>query len=419
MEAIQKHSDEFALYSKQLLYVVLGIGGLIVVIEALKGGDWSFSRSSQVIAMSLLSLGAILDLFLNNHRLRVFILLSVGLIHLPYRYYMYGQTMSSSLIWITIIPIFATFFINKLASWVLTCVVFTQVILINLLLRLESLSPLKIADFSKNDLISLLSWMFLIFILTMFFNKIETARLNYQELLKKNLSGAIQHSKLMSLGEMAGSIAHEINNPLFVIKGNSFLMGKKLQKNFPEAYAAVEKHLERDRDVADRIALTVKTMLEISRQQNEMPNRHTSIEEAFNAAMAISGNTLVQSHIKLIYDAENLKTKAYLNAELVAQVLVYLFQNSQFALKNLEEKWIKIEVEQDDKEAHIYVSDSGAGIDPEIAHRIFEPFYTTKPVGEGSGFGLSISRSLLVNMGADITYLKRNGHTCFKISFNL
>lgn len=101
----------------------------------------------------------------------------------------------------------------------------------------------------------------------------------------------------------------------------------------------------------------------------------------------------------------------------IEQVLVNLVNNSIDAIKDLPEKWVKLSVFEDQSMIVVQVMDSGPGIPKIIADRIFEPFYTTKKVGEGTGLGLSLSKGILDEHNAAICILQDQPHTCFEIRF--
>ena len=92
--------------------------------------------------------------------------------------------------------------------------------------------------------------------------------------------------------------------------------------------------------------------------------------------------------------------------------------NSIYAVDDLASKWIKISaIDWSSEWIKIQVTDSGEGIPDITAKKIMEPFYTTKPVSEGSGLGLSIVKNLIENQRGFIEYRTENGHTNFNLFF--
>jgi C4-dicarboxylate-specific signal transduction histidine kinase len=98
------------------------------------------------------------------------------------------------------------------------------------------------------------------------------------------------------------------------------------------------------------------------------------------------------------------------------QVLFNLVSNSSDAIKNFETKWINVILDSDDQFVYIRIVDSGKGIDQVVLKKIFNPFFTTKDIGEGTGIGLSISRQMIADQGGKLVYDQYNGNTSFLIT---
>ena len=99
----------------------------------------------------------------------------------------------------------------------------------------------------------------------------------------------------------------------------------------------------------------------------------------------------------------------------ISQVLVSLINNSLDATRDLPEKWIEIQMEDQNGKIRITVTDSGNGIPEGIANKIMNPFFTTKEIGKGTGLGLSISKGIIENHGGTITLNTASPHTQFII----
>ena len=103
----------------------------------------------------------------------------------------------------------------------------------------------------------------------------------------------------------------------------------------------------------------------------------------------------------------------------IEQVIVNLFNNSIDAIKNNKEKWIKVTLFKENSYVILRFIDSGNGIHEEEKEKIFEPFYTTKKIGEGTGLGLSIVKKILTQYKASIRTYTLEKNTCFEIKFPL
>ncbi|MFN8846301.1 MAG: sensor histidine kinase [Bdellovibrionales bacterium] len=101
----------------------------------------------------------------------------------------------------------------------------------------------------------------------------------------------------------------------------------------------------------------------------------------------------------------------------IEQVLVNLINNGIDAASKTDEKWVYINIFDEKNELVIQIIDSGNGIPPEIEEKIFQPFFTTKAVGEGTGLGLSIVKGILDQHKAQIQLRRDIKNTCFEVRF--
>jgi C4-dicarboxylate-specific signal transduction histidine kinase len=101
--------------------------------------------------------------------------------------------------------------------------------------------------------------------------------------------------------------------------------------------------------------------------------------------------------------------------EQIGQVLLNLLSNSYDAVKSLETKWVKIEIERSGEFVVLRVTDSGSGISEAIQKKLMQPFFTTKTVGQGTGIGLSISRGIAEKHGGSLEYDPASQQTSFRL----
>ncbi len=239
-------------------------------------------------------------------------------------------------------------------------------------------------------------------------NDKKTAELRYEEERIKN----VHSSKLASLGEMSAGIAHEINNPLAIISGSITILQNRAQT--PEQ---VESKIESIRKSSDRIARIVASLKKFSRfgdKQEYTPHKLSSIVK----------ESLILTEIKAKrHDVEltcSIESEALVLCDEVEmeQVLINLVNNSCDAVKELEERWVKIELTEKKSLLSLSITDSGKGIPEDQASKMFDPFYTSKVVGEGTGLGLSITASILNQHNAIIKVNRSCPNTQFIIHFN-
>ena len=235
---------------------------------------------------------------------------------------------------------------------------------------------------------------------------------NYiSELEKKNNSLHLT-SRLSALGEMAGGIAHEINNPLAIIAGFSKILELEVKKEEINKTLLLKIITDLSKNTK-RVQTIIEGMRSLSRNEGtEISN--FSFTELINPIVSILQERFSSSQTKFIIDTEcDLIISG--NFVQISQVLLNLINNSYAAVKHLDEKVIQVNAVNSSDYSIIEVLDSGRGIPKDIESMIFTPFYTTKGIGEGTGLGLSISRNIIEGHKGYLYYELKDGNTCFKI----
>ncbi|MBG08700.1 MAG: hypothetical protein CME68_08075 [Halobacteriovoraceae bacterium] len=208
----------------------------------------------------------------------------------------------------------------------------------------------------------------------------------------KNLQGTmVSNARMASLGEMAGNMAHEINNPLTIIKHSGKSIKKSLlKKKFSDE--RVEKFLVRIDQTVDRMAAIIANLKGFSRDASNDPHTTVTIQEIVEESVFLIREKMTSVGINLEVDIEKVKNEPLVCSKVpLTQVIVNILTNAYDFIKNLDNKWIKITVEKTDEVFIFSIIDSGEGIPFENRDRIFEPFFTTKELGDGQGLGLSIA----------------------------
>lgn len=200
---------------------------------------------------------------------------------------------------------------------------------------------------------------------------------------------SFHNGKLASLGELAASIAHEINNPLAIIKGTSFLINK--YQNDPEKIADMLLEVDKSCDRISRIVTGLKKFVGMRQDTHMEP---MVLSEIIEESLSLTKANVKRNQIKLKYEGSS-KTKVVCDEIEIEQVLVNLINNAVDAVKDLDDRWIKIALSKANHEIELSVTDSGAGLDKVLYDRIFEPFFTTKDIGKGTGLGLSIVKDIM------------------------
>lgn len=232
-----------------------------------------------------------------------------------------------------------------------------------------------------------------------------------EESLQSERSKSIHNAKLASLGEMSAGIAHEINNPLAIIAGNIPLLKKF--KDHPEKFDSKCESIIKS---TERISKIVRGLKKFSRSSDHSEHTLISIknivEEVIVITEAKSKRFSTPIELNLVNDFE-----IFCDEVEIEQVLVNLINNGIDAVKDNVEKWLKINVFSESQSLVIQVIDSGLGISKEIEQKLFQPFFTTKAVGEGTGLGLSITKGILDQHQATISLNRHFKNTCFEIKF--
>lgn len=219
------------------------------------------------------------------------------------------------------------------------------------------------------------------------------------------------NSKLASLGEMAAAIAHEINNPLAIIAGNMPLIAK-----FRNDDTKFNSKLDTIKKSAERIEKIVKGLKKFSRTADGSIHKPETIANLVSESLILTlanskrHSTPIETHI----DPE---LRITCDSVEIEQVLVNLINNGIDAVKTSNERWIKINAFSEGAQVVLQVIDSGQGITVDIEKKLFQPFFTTKVVGEGTGLGLSISKGILDSHKASLALNRSFKNTCFEIRF--
>ena len=222
--------------------------------------------------------------------------------------------------------------------------------------------------------------------------------------------------KMATLGEMAGGIAHEINNPLAIILGYADRIKRQSEEH--DDLSEFRDYGNKITQVTKRIAKIVKNLKAYSRREDHDPVELVKLKDIIEDTLSLCSERFKTASIELttqdIVDVELMCKDIQLS-----QVLLNLLNNAYDAVKNRSEKWVKIYSRLVDDKLNLYVVDSGEIVDEATRDKIFTPFFTTKAKGEGTGLGMSISKNIIEAHGGHIELIKTNKNTSFKISLPL
>ncbi len=220
-------------------------------------------------------------------------------------------------------------------------------------------------------------------------------------------------AKMSSLGEMAGGLAHEINNPLTIIIGKASQLANRIESGKQDLDKSLDD-LRRIEQTALRIAKIVNGLRVFSRNADKDLMSKTSVEKIVEDTFELCRQKLKYNNIKLtVKGLTGIQIEC--RSSQISQALLNILNNAHDAIEALQEKWIEIEATSDGEFVTIFVTDSGRGIASDIQEKIMQPFFTTKDVGKGTGLGLSISKGLVESHNGCIYFDAKHQHTRFVI----
>ncbi|MFN8791349.1 MAG: ATP-binding protein [Bdellovibrionales bacterium] len=236
----------------------------------------------------------------------------------------------------------------------------------------------------------------------------------HQKILEDHRAQLVASSKMSSLGEMASGIAHEINNPLAIIRGHIQLLARaaRNQDLDPEQILETTAKVE---DTVVRIAKIISGLRAFARDGNSSQFEPLHVNRLFDDTLALCQAKFTQKDVKLHVDIENPETVLTCQPVQLSQVLLNLLNNAFDAVSGQTEKWIRIKAYQEGEQLVILISDSGPGVPEKIRDQIMLPFFTTKPVGKGTGLGLSISKGIVEQHDGQFSLDKESPTTQFRI----
>lgn len=231
----------------------------------------------------------------------------------------------------------------------------------------------------------------------------------------------LQTNKLISLGEMAGGIAHEINNPLNILVGNIFRMKRQLKAE-PDNTQPIMQGLEHMEDTIKRIAQVLKGLKNITYGNDQQKVKNIRIGHVIEDSISLFSESIKNQGIQ-INMPQNVSYRAMANYSSLGQSILSLVHNSIEALAELEEDQMKVPKQitfafkETPNSLILQVKDNGPG--PSSPDKMFDPFYSTKDVGEGKGLGLTTAKALIENMGGKLRFKRINEETIFEIELPL
>lgn len=229
--------------------------------------------------------------------------------------------------------------------------------------------------------------------------------------ISESYRALVQSEKLSSLGLMAGTIAHDIKNPLSIISGQAQLM-----KMIIEPTNDLHKYLDAILGQVTRITKLVETIKNFVRKSPENNFEEVDLRDAFSECLVLTEKLLKMNNVAVFQEFPLQIPKVRGNKTKLEQVFMNIIQNAGQAMEGLGGE-LKIKCSIFENKILIELSDTGPGIPDEIQKSIFTPFFTTKTKNKGTGLGLSISQSIISEHEGSIELESQIGvGTKFKIA---
>jgi two-component system NtrC family sensor kinase len=219
-------------------------------------------------------------------------------------------------------------------------------------------------------------------------------------------------TRLITMGELTACFAHEVTNPLMLIRGHLRMIEEQLPEGHP---------LRPNFDVIDRASRRIedmtKRLLDFGRKR-KMRADHCDLSELIKEALRFVQPYLQAQNVQVQLNLDSRLPRVFVDHWQMVQALVNLFQNAADAMSHSSQRLLTVSAEPDGGGLKISVADTGHGVAPGDLSRIFDPFFTTK--GErGTGLGLFITRRVIEEHRGSITVQTTDRGTSFLLSLPL
>lgn len=249
--------------------------------------------------------------------------------------------------------------------------------------------------------------------LTLYHHKQEEIIRRDQQLIK-NKEKRAEMKRMASLGQMAAGIVHEINNPLTVVDVFSRRIEKMVESGDIDKQL-LEKSIKNISTMTHHM-ISIVEGLKILSYKDKSNVKMTEVESfsvLIEKALYICDQNIKNNSVKIIFDEKLHHDDIFCIPSQIIQIITNLVNNSVYEIKNKDNPWIKISITASKDKYQARIIDSGNGIPKDVIQKIFDPFYTSKSAGDGTGLGLSLSSKLAELHGGKLYVDEENPNTCF------
>ncbi len=198
-----------------------------------------------------------------------------------------------------------------------------------------------------------------------------------------------QTEKLVAVGQLAAGVAHEINNPLGVILCYADIIKENdtHNKELVDDITVIERHAENCRRI-------VADLLDFSRSRESRINKqYESVNESIEEVLVMVRQQFLKNQINLVTHLDTTNPYCFIDSQRIKQVLLNLIMNSGQAIGT--NGTITVGTKAEKSCVRITLEDDGPGINKDIIDKVFDPFFSTKESGQGTGLGLSVSYGII------------------------
>lgn len=238
---------------------------------------------------------------------------------------------------------------------------------------------------------------------------------NAQTELEENQDRRNTDSKLLTMGQIAGNIAHEINNPISI----ALVSSQMIKRNLTREKVNIEKAIQMSEHVEESLKRTsdiIKGLKSLSTDGKMDEWQCFKLKECISEMESLVHVKFRENRVSLKVDCEKELVLCARRVQ-VNQVLANLLNNAFDSVKELEEREIEIWARSSNNHIEIRVYDSGPGPSKEIQENMMLPFFTTKKAGQGTGMGLSLCKRIMETHYGNLEFDSKSSRSCFVLTF--
>jgi signal transduction histidine kinase len=245
---------------------------------------------------------------------------------------------------------------------------------------------------------------------------IDSIRLRFE--LKETQAKVAFSEKMTALGQMAAGIAHEVNNPLAILKGHNQLFRDSIGDEDWDRSKTMA-YVEKSEQTINRIAKIVAGLRAFAKNERNAPPKTISVSALVEQTLDFCRSRFENHRISLLVSEAESGLRISCRATEISQVLLNLLNNAFDAVDGRPDAKVCLSVKRNGLYAVFTVTDNGTGVAEAIRDKIMEPFFTTKAPGKGTGLGLSIARNIVLSHGGTLSLDCSSPQTCFNVMLPL